>query len=94
MVVTNERIFMGVYPCGIVYADRQREEHGDYKKLAFLSYSTLELDIQPDCPEELIEEIKADAKTIQDRKGEKFRTAQTGESAYVILGEDTRVKHW
>lgn len=61
-------------------------------KLKFKSVA-VELDIQPDCPEELIEEIKADAKTIQDRKGEKFQTAQTGNS-YVILGEDTRVKYW
>jgi len=36
----NERLFICSMPCGISYADRGREEHGDYKRLAFHAYSS------------------------------------------------------
>jgi len=80
----NDRIFAGIYPCGIVYADRKVERHGDYKRLAFLSYATLELEIEPDCPAKLATEITADAAKIQARRGELFSTSATG--ATVLLG--------
>lgn len=35
-----DRLFIGMYPEGVVYADRKREEHGDYRQLAFQSYRT------------------------------------------------------
>ena len=47
----NHRIFSGVYPTGIVWADRYIEKHGDYKKLAYLNFGTLELEVQKDCPD-------------------------------------------
>jgi hypothetical protein len=35
--VEDDRLFIGVFPCGISYADRKVEEHGDYKRsLSFL----------------------------------------------------------
>ncbi len=58
----NERIFIGSYPCGVVYADRHNEEHGDYKRLAFLPYDGMELQFEKDCPEELRKQIEQSAK--------------------------------
>ena len=75
----NERIFAGVYATGIVYADRQREKCGDYARLAFLSFSTLKLEISPDCPKELIGDVIKDAVAIQDRKGQQFNTSTCGQ---------------
>ena len=66
----DKRLFSGFFPCGIVYADRHREEAGDYKRLGFLSYSTLILDIEPDCPAALKTQIRNDAATFQARRGE------------------------
>src|SRR4051812_49130421 len=36
-----ERLFIGLLPCGVVYADRLQEVERDYKRLAFLPYDTL-----------------------------------------------------
>lgn len=54
-------VFIGMFPAGVVYSDRQREEHGDYKRLAFLPYSTGTLQLAADCPPELVGWITADA---------------------------------
>lgn len=79
-----ERIFSGIYPCGIVYADKQKEKAGDYKRLAFLSYSTLELDLETDCPFDLQLIILNDAKRIQGLKGQPFQISTCGQT--VTLG--------
>jgi hypothetical protein len=34
---SKQRLFIGGYPHGIIYADRPREVAGDYKRLGFLS---------------------------------------------------------
>jgi hypothetical protein len=47
----NKRIFIGVFPCGLSYADRQVERDGDYARLAFLGFSDLKLDFDKQCPE-------------------------------------------
>lgn len=79
-----ERIFAGIYPEGIVYADRHRERGGDYARLAFLSFGTLKLEIEKDCPEELRPRIVADAERIQARKGERFQISTSGQT--ITLG--------
>jgi len=79
------RIFSGVYPCGIVYADRDREIAGDYAKLAFLPFSTLLLEIERTCPKDLALEIKRDAAKIQSRRGQQFQISTCGQT--VILGK-------
>lgn len=81
----NQRIFSGVFPTGIVWADRYHEKNGDYKRLAYLNYKTLVLDIEKDCPAELIERIKLDAKELQDKKGENFQVSSSGQT--IVLGE-------
>lgn len=84
----KDRIFAGVYSTGISYADRQREEHGDYKKLAFLSFDTLELKLAYDCPSDLAEEIKKDAGSLQARKGEEYEYSSSGQK--ILLGYKLR----
>lgn len=54
------RVFAGTYPMGIVYGDRAVEVAGDYKRLAFLCFSTLELEFY-DCPDDLVNIIRDDA---------------------------------
>lgn len=76
----NMEIFIGIFPTGISYADKTREENGDYKCLAFLSYNTLKLTIQPDCPDDLRTVIEANAKTIQSQRGEQFVISTCGQT--------------
>ncbi len=68
-------LFSGIFPCGIVYADRTRERHGDYVRLAFLPFKTLELDLEADCPPALVARIRSDAAVIQARKGQEFQVS-------------------
>lgn len=80
----NPRIFSGVYPCGIVYADRSRESSGDYKRLGFLSYASLNLELERDCPADLAADIRGDAATLQAKRGQQFQVSTCGQT--VLLG--------
>ena len=84
----NARLFIGVFPGGISYADSTVEEHGDYKKLAFLPYDTLVLDLKPGVSAALAKAIKAHAATIRARKGQHFATDTSGH--YVVLGKSAK----
>jgi len=84
--MTEERIFAGIYPSGILYSDRRRVQNGDYKRLGFLSFSTLSLDLEKDCPEDLADWIREDARRLQARVGEPFRISTAGQE--VILGSE------
>ena len=76
----DQRLFIGIFPGGIVYADRTRKQYGDYKRLAFLPYDTLCLETQKDCPKDLLARIQADAATLQSRRGELFRISTCGQA--------------
>jgi len=78
------RIFAGTFPGGVVFADRTVQQAGDYQRLAFLPYRSLELEIEKDCPPELAEEIRLAAAPIQERRGGEFRISATGQT--VVLG--------
>lgn len=80
----NPRIFSGVYPCGIVYADRKREVAGDYKRLGFLDFATLTLKIERDCTRHLAEEIRKDARAIQNQRGQQYEISSSGQT--ITLG--------
>jgi len=80
----DPRIFCGCFPTGLVWADRHVEEHGDYKRLGYLNYSTLVLSVEPDCPADLAEEIRRDAATVQAKRGQHFRVAG---NMTVVLGD-------
>lgn len=81
----DDRLFVGVYPTGISYADRSREEHGDYKRLAFLPFRTLELEWSRGVPADLRRQVEAHARTVQARRGEDFEVSTAGQT--VRLGE-------
>lgn len=61
----DKRLFIGVFPCGLSYCDKTKEEDGDYKKLAFLPYSTLKLKFY-NCPPELRKEIEENASKYKE----------------------------
>lgn len=81
----QDPLFAGCFPTGISYADTRVERHGDYKRCAFLSYRTLELDIEKDCSPDLRERIIADAARIKARRGEQYRISTFGQT--VTLGQ-------
>jgi hypothetical protein len=80
-----DRLFIGLYPEGIVYADRKIEEHGDYRQVAFLPYSTLVFQPHKVADKDLLDQAKRHAATIQAKRGERFQISSCGQ--YVILGE-------
>jgi hypothetical protein len=82
-ITLDDRWFCGKYPCGLVYADRATEEHGDYKRVAFLPYSSLVLDVD-DPASPLIERVKADAAAMQARRGQPYQIAG---NMTITLGE-------
>lgn len=82
----QERIFAGVFPFGISYADKEREKDGDYARLAFLDFASLRLKVEPDCPAHLRHEIEVDAAKIQARRGESFQVSTAGQT--VLLGSE------
>jgi hypothetical protein len=78
-----DRLFVGIYPAGVSYADRAREEHGDYARVAFLPYHSLELQVdKPNSP--LLPLVRRHAARIAARRGEQFKTSTSGQ--YVSLG--------
>jgi hypothetical protein len=76
----DDRLFTGIYPGGIVFADRATTQGGDYKRLAFLPYNTLQLDIRSDCPAEFQPLIIASAKEIQAKAGEQIFISSSGQT--------------
>jgi hypothetical protein len=76
----NPRIFSGIFPTGISYADRQREKAGDYARLAFLDFAKLQLTIEPDAPADLAAEIRADAAAIQAQRGTLYQVSTSGQT--------------
>ena len=83
---TEQRLFSGVYPTGIYYADRKKQKNGDYMKIGFLSFATLELKVYNNPDKELKDLMFTDAAAIQARRGEKFQKTTSGQ--FVILGFD------
>ena len=78
-ITLDDRWYCGKFPCGLVYADRAIEVHGDYKRVAFLPYSSLVLEIaDPNSP--LIERVKSDAAALQARRGQVFAISTCGQT--------------
>jgi hypothetical protein len=82
--VEGDRLFSGIYPTGIVYADRAREVNGDYARLAYLNFDTLTLQVEHNCPADLRQRIEADAAEIQAMRGEQYRISTSNQT--VLLG--------
>lgn len=85
--IPENRIFSCVFPTGISYADRTVEDRRtrDYKRLAFLPFATLELEVEKECPPDLLTEIREDAAKIQARRGQPFQVSSCNQT--VILGK-------
>jgi hypothetical protein len=81
--VPEDRLFAGTYPTGISYADRGREERGDYKRIAHLLFSTLSVTwyVNPDTYlPELIARVKADIADMRTRRGESYQVSTVGQT--------------
>jgi len=83
-MTAEEALFVGCYPAGIVYGNRARDIGGDYQRCGFLSYGTLELDIEDGCPARLRPLIEAHASDLQARDGEDYQVSGVGQT--VLLG--------
>lgn len=84
--MSKQRLFIGTFPTGIAYADREREKNGDYVRLAFLPFRSLKLEFsKARMPPELRQEIDDHAFKIQSRRGELFQVSTSGQT--VKLGE-------
>jgi len=87
------RLFSGVYPTGILYADKRRERDGDYLRVAFLPFSTLELEWEPGKhPADLRRAIEADAAAIAARRGQAYPVSASGQT--VTLGSGGPTRHY
>lgn len=84
----SDRLFIGCFPTGLSYADRSREENGDFMRIAFISYATLKLEWRAKrVPADLRKQIEAHAKKLQARKGEQYEVSSCGQT--VTLGGDS-----
>jgi hypothetical protein len=79
----RQRLFIGVFPCGLGYADKSIEVSGDYKEVAFLPYSTLVLEIR-DAKSPLLDEVRQHAEKIIARRGQQYQVSTCGQT--VLLG--------
>ena len=80
----ERRLFIGIYPGGVVYSDRWFERHHDYMRLAFLPYTTLRVEFQDDCPADLRAEIEQHVREMNLQVGQQFQISSTGQS--ITLG--------
>jgi len=76
----EDPIFLCIMPTGWWWSDRTREEHGDYAKLAFLSFSKLELEIYDRCPDEWRDRIETKAAEFQAMKGQDYQISTAGQT--------------
>lgn len=80
----KERLFIGVYSTGLSFADKGTEEGGDYRKLAFMPYRTLNVEFYGTCDQDIKKDILDVVATMQRRKGRFYETSTCGQG--VILG--------
>jgi len=78
----EDALFCCCMPCGFTWCDRTKEQHGDYKRIAFLPYDTMRLEIHS--PRNfLISRVKEDAARLIALIGTPYAVA--GNST-IILG--------
>ncbi len=83
----NEIVGQYCFPTGLVYADKTREDPStnDYKRLGYLNYATLILELEPDCKADLAEYVRTEAALIQAMRGQLFSIAG---NMQVVLGRE------
>ena len=81
----SANLFIACMPTGLVYCDTSKEQHGDYKKVAYLNYRTLTLEVYaPRSP--LLPEIREDAARMQAMAGKRYTVSGSGQ--FVVLGAE------
>lgn len=63
------KLFIGVHATGLSYSDATREEHGEFKRLAFLSYDTLAVKWYVDSDRLPITLFSSIAKSVDEMRG-------------------------
>ena len=92
--VKKDRLFIGTFPTGIGYADKQRERDGDYMRVAFLPFSTLELEWAPGThPPDLRKSIEQHAARIAERRGQEFQVSTSGQTVTLGRHHATKKSH-
>lgn len=87
----SKHLFSGVYPTGILYADKRLERDGDYLRIAFLPFSTLELEWAPGEPAaDLRKIVEADAARIIARRGQEYPVSASGQTVTLGFGGPKR----
>ncbi len=85
MPTADPRLFIGVFPTGILYADRHHYHRGQYRRLAFLPFKTLTLEWDRLVDADLFQEITLHAAEIVSRRGKSYLVSGSGQT--VTLGE-------
>lgn len=78
--MTDDPLFTYVAVTGICYCDRTRTVDGDYHRIGFLPFSTLEAEIDEDCPTDMRDRIVASMAAIQARRGEDYQISTAGQT--------------
>ena len=77
----GSRLFIGLYPAGVVYADKAYEINGDYARIAFLPYDTLELEFTPGGQRSpLRDQIMDHAADLMTRTGGEIAVSASGQT--------------
>lgn len=84
LAVIKDRLFIGVFPAGIGYADRARTVEGDYARVGFLPFKTLVFEPARGADPRLVAEAREHADKIAARRGETFEVSASGQT--VVLG--------
>ena len=76
------QLSVATFPTGIAYADSSRERDGDYLRLAFLPFQTLELEWTPRVrvSPEMRRLIVEHADRLRSRKGEDYQVSTAGQT--------------
>lgn len=80
---TLDSLFIGCFPTGLSYADKNKSEHGDYKRIAFLFFDTLELKVY-DHNSPHLSYVEEHAYSLRERRGEEYQTSTSGQT--ITLG--------
>ena len=59
---------------------------GDYRRLAYISYTRLDLELEPDCPEKWKPLLASEAAKLQTQRGQAYPVTTCGQT--VTLGGD------
>lgn len=73
-------VFCGIVPTGFIYCDKENLVDGDYKRLAYQSFETLEVKLESDCPAHFRYLVNLIAETNSARKGEEYTISESGQT--------------